>query len=51
MSAAYHLDGMIRFILRDEVWNQRLAEVLDEHLGPAHEEFELDFEDLSDLLG
>jgi hypothetical protein len=45
MSAAHDLDGLIRFILRDEVWNERLAEVLDEHLGPALEEFDVDFED------
>jgi hypothetical protein len=51
MSAAHDLDGLIRFILRDEVWAERLAEVLDEHLGPALEEFDVDFEDLGDLLG
>jgi hypothetical protein len=51
MSAAHDLDGLIRFILRDEVWGERLAEVLDKHLGPALEEFDVDFEDLGDLLG
>jgi hypothetical protein len=51
MSAKHDLDGLIRFILRDEVWNERLAEVLDEHLGPALEEFDVDFEELGDLLG
>ncbi|MGI1660956.1 hypothetical protein ACRDNQ_01845 [Palleronia sp. KMU-117] len=51
MSAAHDLDGLIRFILRDEVWSERLREVLDEHLGPALEEFDIDFEDLGDLIG
>ena len=51
MSAAHDLDGLIRFILRDEVWAERPAELLDEHLGPALEEFDVDFEELGDLLG
>ena len=51
MSAAHDLDGLIRFILRDEAWSERLRGVVDEHLGPALEEFDVDFEDLGDLLG
>jgi hypothetical protein len=41
MSDAHDLDGLIRFIRRDEVWGERLAEVLDEHLGPPLEEFDV----------
>ena len=51
MSAAHDLDGLIRLILRDELWSERLAAVLDEHLGPALEEFNVDFEELGELLG
>ncbi|CUK20718.1 hypothetical protein RUE5091_04550 [Ruegeria denitrificans] len=51
MTAGNDLGGLIRFITRDEVWHERLADVLDEHFLPSLEAFDLDFEDLSDLLG
>jgi len=47
----HDLGGLIRFSQRDGVWGERLASVVDEHLLPAMEEFELDFEDLEGLLG
>ncbi|MFA3919330.1 hypothetical protein [Ruegeria hyattellae] len=47
----HDLEGLIGFITRDETWHERLADVLDEHLLPALEAFDLDFEDLGDLLG
>lgn len=51
MGRAHDLDGLIRFIRRDEVWRERMADVLEEHLAPAMEEFEVDFEELGELLG
>ncbi|WP_120633517.1 hypothetical protein [Ruegeria sp. EL01] len=47
----HDLDGLIGFITRDDVWHERLADVLEEHFLPALEAFDLDFEDLGDLLG
>ena len=51
MAKANGIDGPIGFIRRDDVWRQRMFEVLAEHIGPAPEEFDLEFEDLSGLLG
>lgn len=51
MTTGNDLGGLIRFITRDEIWHERLADVLDEHFLPALEAFDLDFEDLGDLLG
>ena len=47
----HDLDRLIRFITRDEIWHERLADVLEEHFLSALEAFDLDFEDLGDLLG
>ena len=47
----HDLDGLIGFITRDDDWHDRLADVLEEHFLPALEAFDLDFEDLGDLLG
>ncbi|MFQ6777519.1 hypothetical protein V6Z69_20165 [Cereibacter sphaeroides] len=47
----HDLGGIIDFAHREEVWAARLAEVVDEHFLPALEEFDLDFEDLADMLG
>ncbi|WP_271951006.1 hypothetical protein [Ruegeria faecimaris] len=51
MTTGNDLGGLIGFITRDESWHERLADVLDEHFLPALEAFDLDFEDLGDLLG
>jgi hypothetical protein len=51
MAKANGVDGLIGFIRRDDVWHQWMFEVLAEHIGPALEEFDLEFEDLSELLG
>jgi hypothetical protein len=45
------IDGLIRFIGGDDAWRARLTDVMDEHLLPAMEEFDVDFEDLGDILG
>ncbi len=47
----HDLDRLIGFITRDEVWHARLADVLEEHFLPALETFDLDFEDLGEVLG
>ena len=47
----HDLDRLIRFVTNDEVWHDRLADVLEAHFLPALEAFDLDFEDLGDLLG
>jgi hypothetical protein len=51
MGKGHDLDGLIRFISRDEVWSERLAEIMEAHLGPAMAEFDLDFEELGEILG
>jgi hypothetical protein len=51
LGRAHDLDGLIRFIRRDEVWSKRMADVLEEHLAPAMEEFDVDFEELGEILG
>ncbi|WP_249038334.1 hypothetical protein [Paracoccus pantotrophus] len=48
---SHDLSGLIRFAETDATWRPRLAKVVDEHLLPALEEFEIDFEDLAELLG
>ena len=51
MATGNDLDGLIRFIGRSDTWHDRLADVLGEHLAAALEEFDVDFEDLGELLG
>ncbi len=51
MTQGHDLGGLIKFTQSEETWAERLAAVVDEHFVPAMEEFELDFEDLEDLLG
>jgi hypothetical protein len=51
LGRAHGLDGLIRFIRRDDVWSKRMADVLAEHLSPTMEEFDVDFEKLGDILG
>ncbi len=45
------ISDLLGFIGRDDVWRGRLQDVVAEHLMPALEEFELDDDDLSELLG
>lgn len=51
MKASHDLAPLIRFVTRNDLWRERLADVLDEHLLPPMEEFEVDFEDFGDILG
>jgi hypothetical protein len=45
------ISGLLGFIGRDHVWRERLQDVVAEHLMPALEEFEVDHDELADLLG
>ena len=45
------ISDLLGFIGQNDVWRDRLQDVVAEHLMPALEEFELDDDDLSELLG
>ncbi len=45
------ISDLLGFIGQDDVWRDRLQDVVAEHLMPALEEFEIDDDDLSELLG
>ena len=45
------ISGLLSFIGREAIWRDRLQEVVAEHLMPALEEFEIDQDDLGELLG
>ena len=45
------ISDLLDFIGRDDVWRDRLQDVVAEHVVPALEEFEIDHDDLSELLG
>lgn len=45
------ISDLLAFISREGDWRERLAGVVSEHLMPALEEFEIDHDDLGDLLG
>ena len=45
------ISDLLEFISRDDVWRDRLQEVVAEHLMPALDEFEIDDDDLLELLG
>ncbi|MCB1471173.1 MAG: hypothetical protein KDK08_29305, partial [Rhizobiaceae bacterium] len=51
MSVRNDISGLLSFIGRDEVSRERLQDVIAEHLLPALEEFDLDHDELDDLLG
>lgn len=51
MKPGHDLDGLMRFLGRDDIWRERLQDALDEHFGPAMEEFEIDFEELGEIVG
>lgn len=51
MKSGHDLEGLMRFLGRDDIWRERLQDVLDEHFGPAMEEFDVDFEELGDIVG
>ncbi|MCG6560728.1 hypothetical protein MB818_21195 [Ruegeria sp. 1NDH52C] len=45
------ISDLLAFIGREGNWGERLQDVVAEHIVPALEEFEIDFDDLADLLG
>ncbi len=45
------ISDLLNFVGRHEVWRDRLQDVVAEHLMPALEEFDLEDEELSELLG
>jgi len=51
MTLRNDISDLIKFIGQDDVWRDRLQDVVAEHLMPALEEFEVDEDELSELLG
>lgn len=51
MKPSHDLTNLIAFSQREGPWPDLFRAVLDEHFGPALEEFDLDFEDLEEVLG
>ena len=51
MAERNDISGLLAFIGREGDWRDRLQEVVAEHLMPALEEFEIDHDGLTDLLG
>ena len=51
MSVRNDISGLLGFIGREHIWRQRLQDVVAEHLMPALEEFEVEHDELADLLG
>ncbi len=51
MAERNDISGLLAFIGRETVWRDRLQEVVAEHLMPALDKFEVDGDDLADLLG
>lgn len=45
------ISDLLTFISQDDLWFGRLQEVVAEHLMPALEEFDLDYDDLPEVLG
>jgi hypothetical protein len=51
MSVRNDISGLLGFIGREHIWRERLQDVVAEHLMPALEEFEVEHDELADLLG
>jgi hypothetical protein len=49
MKTGHELTGLIKFLGRDE-WKRHLDEVVAEHLGPAMEEFDLEDDEIGEVL-
>jgi hypothetical protein len=49
VNTGHYLTGLIKFAGREE-WRPHFEEVLGEHIGPAEEEFNLDFEGIGQAL-
>jgi hypothetical protein len=44
------LSGLMKWLTHEE-WREPFADVLDLHLGPACEDYEMDFEDIAEVIG
>jgi hypothetical protein len=51
MTERNDISGLLAFIGREEAWRERLHDAVAEHIVPAIEEFDLDQDDLEDVLG
>ena len=51
MTIRNDISGLLGFISREGAWRERLQAVVAEHLVPALAEFDLDHDELADLLG
>ena len=51
MSVRNDISGLLDFIGREGSWQERLQDVVAEHIMPALGEFDLDHDDLAELLG
>lgn len=51
MAERNDISDLLAFISREGSWRERLQDVVAEHLLPALEEFEMDHDDLAELLG
>ncbi len=49
MKTAHDLAGLMKFLAREE-WRGDFQDVLDEHFGPVREAFNLEFEDVAEIL-
>ncbi|MCX2698718.1 hypothetical protein OPR82_18510 [Brucella sp. YY2X] len=50
MTVGHELDGLMKFLSRDE-WRDCFSEIFGDHLGPVLDAFDIDFEDIADMLG
>jgi hypothetical protein len=50
MLGNHSLSGLMKWLTHEE-WREPFVEVLDLHLGPACEDYEMDFEDIAEVIG
>ena len=50
MLGNHSLSGLMKWLAHEE-WREPFADVLDLHLGPACEDYEMDFEDIAEAIG
>ena len=50
MLGNHSLSGLMKWLTHEE-WHEPFADVLDLHLGPACDDYEMDFEDIAEVIG
>jgi len=50
MLGNHSLSGLMKWLTHEE-WHEPFADVLDLHLGPACHDYEVDFEDIAEVIG